>query len=98
MYRIRSSCLQATFCRLKETVTLPQVPFLVKRVCGSFSKLFSASHPALVSKGEGIRCVIQDAVAFTFEASGVAEFSADETAALSHENLEREAARQTRSL
>ena len=31
MLRIRSGCLQATFCRLKETVTLPQARSLVKR-------------------------------------------------------------------
>ena len=32
MLRTRSGCLQSTFCRLKETVTLTQVTRFVKRV------------------------------------------------------------------
>ncbi len=77
MRRTRFSCLQATSCRLKETVTLPQATNLVKRAPQLFQSrspqgFFSpaaASHASSILKGEGVRCVCQDAVAYAFKVS-----------------------------
>src|ERR1044071_4534089 len=107
MPRIRFSCLQSTFCRLKETVTLPQATNLVKPASQLFQSrmpqgLFSpsaASHASSILKGEGVRCVGQDAVAHALKVlSRSAGLFQPMKQPLSFDSPEREAARQTRSL
>src|SRR5215213_10194131 len=102
MLRIRFSCLQSTFCRLKETVTLPQATNLVKRAPQLFQsrlrrRLFSpaaASHASSILKGEGVRCVGLDAVAYAFKVvSRSAGLFQPMKQPLSFDNPEREAAR-----
>ena len=77
MRRIRFSCLQATFCRLKETVTLTQAIHFVKRVrFGCASQHFVACEPGVSAfvagstlTRERLRCIRQDEVASAFEVS-----------------------------
>jgi hypothetical protein len=108
MLRIRSGCLQPTFCRLKETVTLPQVTNLVKRA----SQLFqSRSQPdflvppqrftqARFSKAKRLDASFKTQLPklFTSEASGIVGLFRPMKQPLSPNIPEREAARQTRSL
>src|SRR5687768_520653 len=77
MHRTRFSCLQATICRLKETVTLPQATHFVKRVRVGCDRQLSVarapsllpSFPAQPSNAGGIGCTVQGVVAYAFEVS-----------------------------
>src|SRR5579885_1659822 len=104
MFGIRFGCPQVTFRRLKETVTLHQVYLAVKCVSVWCIRRLPVARrtsrrpdlPFNFSSAKGVRCIAQEAVAF--QVKRCEPRSADETAAPSHESLEREAARQTRSL
>src|SRR5215204_632465 len=82
MRRIRFSCLQSTFCRLKETVTLPQATCFVKRVrlrcalqpLAACDPGPAPSPPAQPSSAKGFECTTQDVAACAFEVTRSAGF------------------------